>query len=179
MLAAQPGLGTPRVRPVRVLQRAAQRLRGGMNVWHHAFVQNPRNPSEPDCDVCGVMEDFHERGPDVIRPADTWEPAILFDPPPAQRHSPTSVEAAKLTNAQGGRRAVLDALASAAFMGTDCAMTDEEIAEVSGLSPNTERPRRVSLVQAGLVEALDHKGTTASGRRATRWILTSDGKRAL
>ena len=25
----------------------------------HAFVQNPRNPKETDCDVCGIMRDLH------------------------------------------------------------------------------------------------------------------------
>ena len=47
-------------------------------------------------------------------------------------------------------------------------MTDEQIAETLGLAPNTARPRRVELLQAGLI---DNVGTavTKSGRKAILW----------
>lgn len=25
----------------------------------HSWTQNPRIPDEPDCDICGIMKDFH------------------------------------------------------------------------------------------------------------------------
>lgn len=47
-------------------------------------------------------------------------------------------------------------------------LTDEEIIQVTGLSPNTARPRRIELKDMGIVEA---RGTreVASGERATVW----------
>lgn len=51
------------------------------------------------------------------------------------------------------------------------ALTDEEIAEALAMSPNTARPRRVELVELGLV-APDGEGVTRAGRRAVRWRAT-------
>lgn len=31
----------------------------GGNGGTHAWTQNPHNPNEPDCDICGRMKDFH------------------------------------------------------------------------------------------------------------------------
>lgn len=55
------------------------------------------------------------------------------------------------------------------------AYTDEQIAEALGMSPNTERPRRVELVRLGLV-APDGEALTRSGRRAVRWRATVAGR---
>mgnify|MGYP001411246627 CR=1 FL=1 len=49
--------------------------------------------------------------------------------------------------------------------------TDEEIQRVLGLSPNTARPRRVDLVRSGLVCDSGRTRATASGRKATVWVV--------
>ena len=93
----------------------------------------------------------------------------LFDQPPAQRHSLTSVAAAESIEASvsAPRERVRRAIE------TYGPVTDEHIAVVTGLSPNTARPRRVELVAAGIVMAHHATQTTASGRQATAWVLSS------
>jgi predicted ArsR family transcriptional regulator len=89
---------------------------------------------------------------------------IDFDSPPAQLHSPTSVAAARSQTRQKreiDRDRVLAALAGGP-------LTDEEIAERTGLGPNTARPRRVELVREGLVAAVG-EGRTAAGRKCVTW----------
>lgn len=48
------------------------------------------------------------------------------------------------------------------------ALTDEQISERTGLAPNTARPRRVELLQRGLIEEVG-KAVTRSGRKASLW----------
>ena len=48
-------------------------------------------------------------------------------------------------------------------------LTDEDIATLTGLSPNTARPRRVALVMKGLVEDSGLRRKTRSGRKAIVW----------
>ena len=101
----------------------------------------------------------------------------LFDPgqPGKARrdHTRTSkIAAESVAEVTGeGRRKVLLALASAP-------MTDEEIGEFTGLSNNTHRARRIELVAAGLVEDSGCVRPTRSGRVATIWSLTFDGRQA-
>ena len=85
--------------------------------------------------------------------------------PPAQRHSETSVEAAEAIEPNAGtlRAAVLEYLRSCERA------TDEQIQIALGMNPSTERPRRIELVDAGLVIDSGFKGTTASGRNAVMW----------
>jgi hypothetical protein len=93
----------------------------------------------------------------------------LFDPePPAQRHSPTSVEAAAQIAPRAGtlRSVVLRALAAAGADG----MTDEELQDRLAMGPSTQRPRRVELVQAGLVRDSGRTRSTRSGRQAVVWV---------
>lgn len=94
----------------------------------------------------------------------------LFDlVPPYQRHSGTSrqaaVEAAPLV--AGDRERV------ASFLRIHGPATDEQIACALGLNPSTERPRRVKLVEDGLVAQVG-EGRTSSGRRAALWGWIGD-----
>ena len=94
----------------------------------------------------------------------------LFDsPPPAQRHSITSRDAAAKIepNAKTLRAAVLQFL-----RGTDSyGATDEEIQRALDMNPSTERPRRIELVDAGLVRDSGSTRSTCSGRRAVVWVV--------
>jgi hypothetical protein len=49
-------------------------------------------------------------------------------------------------------------------------VTDEQIAEGTGMNPSAARPRRRELVEAGLVRKVDMDGRTRAGRRAARWV---------
>ena len=87
---------------------------------------------------------------------------------PAQRHSATSCAAAlsvedSLNRWQG---VVLKHLRR---MGNNGA-TDEEMQRWLGLNPSTQRPRRVELVNKGLVKDSGRTRPTRSGRRATVWV---------
>jgi predicted ArsR family transcriptional regulator len=83
----------------------------------------------------------------------------------AERHRPRSGTA---------RHRVLHALATA----RDGA-TDEEVAAHLRMSPNTERPRRVELVEAGWVEATERTRPTVCGAAAVVWTVTPAGHRLL
>ena len=48
-------------------------------------------------------------------------------------------------------------------------LTDEELQEVTGLNPSSERPRRIELVEAGEVVAAPVVKLTKSGRKAQAW----------
>ena len=86
---------------------------------------------------------------------------------PAQRHSETSKEAAESIKPLIGPlcQRVYDAIAEHG------ALTDEQITKVTGIPANTARPRRVELVEAGLIRAVG-KSRTRSGRHATAWGAT-------
>lgn len=88
-----------------------------------------------------------------------------FDAAPAQQHSETSVAAAKAVTPEkrGTQRAKILELLSACGP-----LTDEEIGERLGLSGDSVRPRRVSLVDDGLVVQAG-EGTTKGGKRAVKW----------
>lgn len=57
--------------------------------------------------------------------------------------------------------------------------TDEEIQHSLRMNPNSERPRRVELVEKGLVEACHPTKHTESGREAMLWELTDAGYSAV
>jgi hypothetical protein len=92
---------------------------------------------------------------------------------PAQRKSATSVAAAREITPAGNRlrAAVLEFL-----RGRPAGATDEEIQTGLGMNPSTQRPRRVELVDAGLVVAAGTR-RTASGRKATVWKATAVPRR--
>jgi hypothetical protein len=52
--------------------------------------------------------------------------------------------------------------------------TDEECCGVLAMNPSTQRPRRVELVEVGLVVDSGMKRKTISGREATVWIVNPD-----
>lgn len=95
----------------------------------------------------------------------------LFDDPPSQPHSATSVAAAAAVKPDANRlRAlVLDALRAVYPDG----LTDEQIIDTTGLSPSTARPRRIELVQRNLVRDSGRKRKTRSGREAVIWEATA------
>jgi len=89
---------------------------------------------------------------------------IEFDAP-AQQHSPTSVAAAKAITPEkrGTQRArILE------HLGRVGPCTDEEIGLALELDLNAVRPRRVKLLDDGLVVARG-TGVTAKGHRAVKW----------
>lgn len=86
---------------------------------------------------------------------------------PYQSHSATSAEAAERAEPKAAtqRAFVLDRFREWPENG----WTDDELAEATGMNPSTLRPRRIELVNAGLVEDSGEKRPTRSGRRATVW----------
>ena len=83
---------------------------------------------------------------------------------PYQAHSGTSREAASSMKGKSARlreQVLLELRRQPA--------TDEELANITSLSGNTCRPRRVELVELGLVEDSGLRRKTASGRNAVVW----------
>lgn len=82
-------------------------------------------------------------------------------------HPDTSREAARLIRPVTGkaRRQVYEAIRSRAD-----GMTDEELQTVLQMSPSTQRPRRVELVEGGLVRDSGRTRKTKSGRSAIVWV---------
>ena len=89
---------------------------------------------------------------------------------PAQMHSATSIDAAEraLPNAGTMRWRVLAQLKQWRSTGG----TDEELQRELGMDASTERPRRIELVEAGLVRDSGRVRKTRSGRNATVWEAT-------
>ncbi len=58
-----------------------------------------------------------------------------------------------------------------AWLTTHPCVTDEQIAEGTGMNPSAARPRRRELVEAGLVRKVNMDGRTRAGRRAARWAV--------
>jgi hypothetical protein len=87
--------------------------------------------------------------------------------PPAQVHSPTSVAAARAAEPRAGtaRARVLDVLRAHPE-----GLTDEQIQTELDMSASTQRPRRVELVQLGLVRDSGRTALTASKHRAVVWV---------
>ena len=54
--------------------------------------------------------------------------------------------------------------------------TDEEIQTASGMNPSTQRPRRVELVERGLVKDSGQTRLTKSSRSAVVWISVQHGE---
>ena len=83
------------------------------------------------------------------------------------RNSVTSKEAAIAAEPRAGtqRRRVLDILRH-----FPDGLTDHEIQHWLKMNPSTQRPRRVELVQSGLVKDSGHTRLTPSGKRAVVWV---------
>jgi hypothetical protein len=90
--------------------------------------------------------------------------------PPHQSHSDTSIASAIASMSKFGdsRHAVFLALAQNP-------MTDEECQTKLGMSGNSHRPCRVTLVDAGLVEDSGYRRKTKSKRNAVVWRVTESG----
>lgn len=89
---------------------------------------------------------------------------------PAQSHSATSVDAAEsfASEAPALRERVLQLFREAWLDGR----TDDELfTRLRGYSQSSIRPRRIELVDAGLVLDSGRSRTTRSGRAATVWVL--------
>lgn len=91
----------------------------------------------------------------------------LAPQPPAQRHSPTSVGAAKSIEPSAGtlRNKVWSYLCGCGSYGA----TDEELQDALEINPSTQRPRRIELVKLGRVVDSGQTRLTRSGRSAVVW----------
>lgn len=91
------------------------------------------------------------------------------DLPGFQRHSDTSRQAAINFMPKVGtkRRAVLDCIERQMYAGA----TDEELQRWLNMTGNTERPRRVELLNAGFIKDSGMTRPTLSGEQAVVWVL--------
>ena len=94
----------------------------------------------------------------------------LYDgTPPHQKHSDTSEAAAKSIARKVNQlhRRLLARLHSVGSEG----LTDAEMQEDLEMAGNTQRPRRIELVEMGRVKDSGHRRRGPSGRKATVWVL--------
>jgi len=98
----------------------------------------------------------------------------LADIPPHQRHSDTSRMAAASVAPifSGVRLQVLRAISKHP-------MTDEQGQGIVGMTGNSYRPCRVTLMDAGLIEDTGSRRKTISGRTAVVWGITAEGREYL
>lgn len=100
--------------------------------------------------------------------------AAVTAPQTQVRHDARDTSLAAATKAlgrsAGWRRRVFDLIAASD------GVTDEEIADQLGMNPSTERPRRVELVQAGLIRDSGRRRRTVSGTDAAVWVISDLGK---
>src|SRR5581483_627099 len=89
--------------------------------------------------------------------------------PPAQRHSPTSIEAAE--SIRDSVPSLQSLVFAAVRRSREAGLTDEEGIDELKLSPSTYRPRRIELVGKHLVVDSGGKRKTRSGRDAVVWIV--------
>ena len=90
---------------------------------------------------------------------------------PWQRHTPAFIHPSQTSQDASisilPRQTTLQQKVFKAIEDSD-GLTDEQIAEVTGLAPNTARPRRIELVNAGKIESTETR-PTKSGRQAQVW----------
>lgn len=102
---------------------------------------------------------------------------IVQRPAAKVRHNarPTSRAAAfaALPRSGGTRWRVLDEIVAMTFSTFYAGATDEELQARLKLSPNTERPRRIELVDGGWVEASERCRATMSGNASIVWRATT------
>lgn len=86
---------------------------------------------------------------------------------PHQAHSETSRAAAAqyLPHARTARERVYWTISA-----SENGMTDEEVQDALGMNPSTQRPRRVELVEIGIVEDSGRTRPTRSGMDAVVWV---------
>jgi hypothetical protein len=104
------------------------------------------------------------------------EAAVLagFDPVPYVASSDTSRQAAEEIVPHVGnlREKVYECIAAHPTQWGSTGVTDEQIAEFTGLNPSTCRPRRLELLREGRIRQVG-EGRTASGRRAALWGISA------
>lgn len=95
---------------------------------------------------------------------------------PFQSHSKTSKEAAVAIEGSAGtlRHQVWGFLVGRG----DAGATDEEIQNMLELNPSTQRPRRIELVNGGLVRDSGRTRLTQSRRKATVWEIVAKQEEA-
>lgn len=93
-----------------------------------------------------------------------------------QAHSDTSKEAAQKAEGQAPtqRERVLVCLRMC-----PAGLTDEEMQEMLDMNPSTQRPRRIELMDAGLIRKSGWTRRTRAGRRATVWLAAKAGQMEL
>jgi len=86
---------------------------------------------------------------------------------PAQKHSKTSMEAARAMEpkAQTKREIVYAAILGAGSRG----MTDDEIQVATGMNPSTQRPRRIELFRDLMIRDSGDVRPTRGGGNAVVW----------
>lgn len=86
---------------------------------------------------------------------------------PFQSTSMTSFDAAKAIEPKAGtlRKKLLDELRFFRVSG----LTDQEMQSMTDMDPSTQRPRRIELHKAGLIEDSGTTRATVSGRQAVVW----------
>lgn len=84
------------------------------------------------------------------------------------RHSETSKAAAIDNEPRAGtqRWRVLNVLRACPW-----GLTDHEMQEMLGMNPSTQRPRRIELVNAGLIKDSGRTRATQSGKQAVVWVV--------
>lgn len=99
---------------------------------------------------------------------DLFEQTAYGDVAPSQRHSPTSVEAAKSIEPRLPelRQRVYDFIAS-----QEDGATDMEIASALAMLTDTARARRCELVDAGLIRDSGKTRPSPRGRKSAVWIV--------
>lgn len=119
------------------------------------------------CATCG--EDAHVA---VGEASGQCVPCLTQTPrvgPPAARNRPTSVAAAaRIEPAVGG----LEKRVLQAIVDSPAGLTDEQLQQRLHLKGNTQRPRRVRLLELGLVRDSGERRETESGGSAVVWIST-------
>lgn len=95
----------------------------------------------------------------------------------AQQHSETSIQAAVEIEPKAGtlRALVLGYIRECGNRGA----TDEEIQIALRMNPSTQRPRRVELLEVGLIRDSGTQRKTASNRSAVVWTATRKEKAQL
>ena len=112
--------------------------------------------------------------PDTLFQFPFVDPTELLKPwqrhtPPSVHSSETSMDAAFSVKPGSGRARILDFLRRYPTK----SWTDEGLADMLHMNPSSERPRRVELLEAGLIESCG-TAKTASGRTAQLWRATSE-----
>lgn len=97
--------------------------------------------------------------------------APLFSPGLVRNdHGETAHAAARQVR---GKRELYHRLLTA-IDGSIGGLTDEELQLTTGMNPSTERPRRVELVDAGVLCDSGNRRKTRSGRAAVVWSRVKD-----